>query len=643
MEYRNGGARVRGLSLHAMLASLLLLATLSGEGFAATPAARPISLEVDARDVTRRIFQVRETIPARPGRLSLHLPQWIPGAHAPRGSIDQLAGLRFTAGGKELAWKRDPLDVFRFEVQVPSGATDVVAEFQVATAQGGDQGRITMTQSMLNLQWAQVTLYPAGSVTMNVPVKASVLLPAGWKQASALPVLATGAERVDFDVVPFEILQDSPIYAGRHMVVLDLTPGATPTVRLNLLADDPANLEATPEQVEVHRSLVREAYAALGPPRFDHYDFLLSLSDTLGGNGLEHHRSSENGQPPEYFKSWDENVGGRDLLAHEMTHSWNGKYRRPARLWTPNFNTPMQDDLLWVYEGMTQYYGTVLAARSGLWNAEFAREDLAMTAATFDRRRPGRAWRPLVDTTFQPIITARRPLAWVSWQRTEDYYMEAVPLWLSVDTKLRELTGGSKSLDDFSHAFFAAPATHGWVSTYERADIIRELSRVAPFDWQGFFAARVDATNAPLLDGIERAGYRLVYNDKPNIAIRDMEKARKFTDLGYSLGFTVSGAGVLTEVVWEGPAFKAGLTTNTTLVSVNGRAYTAELLKQAIAEAAKGGPAIELIVRNQDRFRTIQLDYRGGLQYPHLERVEGKPDVLATLLAPRSARAAQGN
>ncbi|MGC4027492.1 MAG: hypothetical protein QM696_01280 [Steroidobacteraceae bacterium] len=626
-----------GLWLRGSMIAVLLLASLAANDLAAAQPARPIGLEVDARDVTRRIYQVRETLPARPGKLALHFAQWLPGAHAPRGPIDQMGGLRFTANGSELAWRRDPLDVYRFEVQVPAGVTEVVAQFQLLTAQSPEQGRIVMTPTMLNLQWAQLMLYPAGSVTMNVPVKASILLPQGWKQASALPVLAVNADRVDFDVVPFEILQDSPVFAGRYSAVHELMPGATPAVRLNLFADDPASLAATPEQIQLHRQLVREMYAALGPPHYDHYDVLLALSDTLSGIGLEHHRSSENAQPPGYFTSWDENVGGRDLLPHEMTHSWNGKYRRPARLWTPNFNTPMQDDLLWVYEGLTQYYGTVFAARSGLWSLDFAREDLAATVATFDRRRPGRNWRPLVDTTYQPIITARRPLSWVSWQRTEDYYTEAVPLWLDVDTKLRELTGGARSLDDFSRAFFAAPATHGWVSTYERADVLRELARVAPFDWQGFFAARVDATHAPLLDGIERAGYRLVYNDQPNAAVRDLEKARKATDLAYSLGVVVSGAGVLTDVVWDSPAFKAGLTTNTTLVAVNGRAYTAELLKQAITEAAKGGPAIELILRNQDRFRTVQIDYRGGLQYPHLERVEGRPDGLAALFGARTA------
>lgn len=630
-----------GRSRRRMAGLGLLAAGLAAQAMAATPAVQPIRLEVDARDVGRRIYDVREVIPARPGRLSLHYPQWMPAAHAPRGPIDQLAGLRFSANGEALAWQRDPVDVYRFDLQVPTGATEVVAQFQVATPQAPEQGRIVMTPNLLNLQWTQVLLYPVGAAAQDVPVRASVQLPAGWSQASALPVLGAGGAQgtVDFDVVSLEVLQDSPLFAGRHRAVHELVPGGEPAVRLNLFADDPASLAATDEQLGRHRALVQELYAALGPPHYEHYDILLALSDTLGPVGIEHHQSTEVIQSPGYFTGWEEAMGGRDLVSHEVTHSWNGKYRRPATQWTANLNTPMHNDLLWVYEGLTQYYGMVLAARSGLWDESFLRESLAMTLATFDRKRPGRSWRPLEDTTYQPIMNARRPLAWVSWQRTEDYYTEAVPLWLDVDTRLRELTGGRRSLDDFSRAFFSAPADRGLVSTYARADVVRALARVAPFDWEGFFAARVNGTDVPFLDGIERAGYRLVYDDQPNAAVRGFEKARNTTDLGFSLGLVASGAGVLTEVVWDSPAFKAGLTTNTTLVAVNGRTYTPELLNRAVRDAAGDGPAIELIVRNQDRYRVVRLDYHDGLQYPHLVRVEGRADGLAALLAPQAGTA----
>jgi predicted metalloprotease with PDZ domain len=525
---------------------------------------------------------------------------------------------------------------------VPAGASQLELHFQLATPQAagtGQNARIVASPRLLNLQWNQVVLYPVGRVAMDVPVRASVRLPTGWRQASALAVEPGVADAglVRFETVPLEVLVDSPLFAGPNFASYDLAPAGGAPVRLNVFGDDSADVKATPEQVELHRTLVREVVSALGPPRFDRYDFLLSLSESISGIGIEHHRSSENSQPPSYFREWDSDIDGRDLLAHEMTHSWNGKYRRPARLWTPNYNTPMQGDLLWVYEGMTQYYGMILTARAGLWTPEFARDELAATAAAFDRKRPGRSWRSLEDTTAQPVVTPRRPLAWVSWQRTEDYYMESVLLWLDVDTKLRELSGGRRSLDDFAQSFFAAPADRGWVSTYEQADVVASLNRVAAFDWAGFLKQRVTGLDQPLLGGLERGGYRLVYDDKPNAVIQDVEKSARATDLSYSLGIVVSRENLLTEVVWEGPAFKAGLTANTTLVAVNGRAFSAELLKEAITRAKDNDKPIELLVRNQDHFRTVSIDYRGGLLYPHLVPIEGRADGLTAVLAPKTA------
>jgi predicted metalloprotease with PDZ domain len=626
----------------ALFAALLFVA--SAEVLAAQAARFPgvISLNVDVSDVDRRIFRVTETIPAHAGRLELYYPQWLPGNHGPRGAIEQLAGLHFRVNGQELAWQRDPLNVYKFVLNLPAGTREIQAEFQVATPQASDQGRIVVTANMLGLQWNQVLLYPSGYKVSDIPVRAMLQLPAGWKYASALRVDPqagnAGADKIAFAAVPLEVLVDSPLFAGRHFKSIDLTPAGSSPVTLNIVAEEAADLAATDEQVAIHRALVREVYAALGPAHYDHYDYLLALSENFGGIGLEHHRSSENSQAPAYFRSWDEDVDSRDLLAHEFTHSWNGKYRRPARLWIPHFNTPMQDDLLWVYEGMTQYYGMILAARSGLWPQDFAREDLAATAAVFDRKRPGRDWRSLEDTTHQPIIASRRPLSWVSWQRTEDYYYEAAMMWLDIDTKLREMTKGQRSLDDFAHAFFAAPATQGLVSTYEFADVVRTLNAVAPMDWNAFLRTRVGGTQQPVLEGVERAGFRLVYNDKPNKAIGDIEKSAHRTDFNYSLGMVVGSGNTLSDVLWEGPAFKVGLTINTTLIAVNGKAYSAEALKSAITDAAKGGPLVELIVRNQDLFRTVRIDYRDGLRYPHLEPIAGKADGLQAVLAPRAPK-----
>jgi predicted metalloprotease with PDZ domain len=618
------------------IASLLLLGGIASVQAASYPGV--IALQVDATDVQRRIYRVTETIPVRAGPLVLYYPQWLPGNHAPRGLIEQVAGLRFRAGDREVTWKRDPLNVYAFQLQVPAGATQLVAEFQIATPQVTDSGRtsrVVMAPNLLGLQWQQVLLYPAGHAARDIQIRASVQLPSGWKHASALPVAgAARGEQLQFAAVSLENLVDSPLYAGRIMRQIDLTPVGGKPVRLNVFAEDEANLAATEEQIGSHRALIREAGAAFGPPRYAHYDFLVVLSDHLGGIGLEHLQSSEDSFDPGYFSSWNDDVDARDLLAHEYSHSWNGKYRRPARLWTPHFNTPMQNDLLWVYEGMTQYYGMVLAARSGLWPQDFTREEFALMAAIYADKRPGRSWRPLDDTTFQPIIAARRALAWSSWQRTEDYYSEGALLWLDVDTRLRELSNGRKSLDDFARAFFAAPATQGDISTYELADVVKGLSTVAPHDWSALLRSRVEGKDQPLTDGLERAGFRLVFSDKPNAVISDYEKSGGVTDLGYSLGVMISRDAVLTDVVWEGPAYKAGLTTQTTLIAVNGLAYKPGILKDAITQSGKDGKPFELLVRNQDRFRTVSITCPGGLRYPHLEPIEGKADGLKGILSP---------
>lgn len=624
-----------------LIAAMLLCLTLPALAQSSRPFPGVIALSVDASDVQRRILRVVETLPAGAGRFELYYPQWLPGNHAPRGPIEQIAGLRMRVDGRELSWQRDPLNVYHFSVVLPSGTRQLQVEFQIASPQSSDQGRVVMGADLLDLQWNQVLLYPVGYRARDISVQPTLQLPAGWKYATALqPDLqfaAAGSERVTFVAESLESLVDSPVFAGRTLRQYDLATAGSAPVTLSVFAEDGADAAASEAQLDLHRRMVREAYAALGPPRFDRYQLLVALSEQIGGIGLEHHRSSENTLPPAYLRSWDQRVSSRDQLAHEFTHSWNGKYRRPARLWTAHFNTPMQDDLLWVYEGMTEFYGYVLTARSGLWSADFARENFALTAATFDRRRPGRDWRSLEDTTYMPVIAARRPLAWPSWQRTEDYYTEGALLWLEVDMRIRELTRGARSLDDFSRSFFAAQATEGWVSLYELQDVVRALDQVAPMDWYSFLRTRVATTRQPVLDGLERAGYRLVYNDKPNLVLADSEKSSNRTDLAWSLGLVMSKDNVLTDVLWGGPAFRAGLTAATTVVAVNGRAITADRLRAAVTAAATGGPLVELIVKNGDQFRTVTIDYRDGLRYPHLEPVAGREDRLSKLLAPRAA------
>jgi predicted metalloprotease with PDZ domain len=595
-----------------------------------------ITLKVDLSDLDRKIFSVHETIPAKPGPLTLLYPEWLPGNHAPRGPIDGLAGLIISTGGHPVEWVRDPVNVYAFHLQVPAGANHLDLEFAYASPLVRDQGRTSVTPDMLGLQWNTVVLYPAGFNVGRIPITPSITLPEGWEFAGALEVSSRRGANVSFKQTSVDALVDSPLFAGRYFRSLDLDPGAKIPVHLNVFADNPETLEARPQQLAAHHRLVLETYAMLGPPHFDRYEFLLAVSDHFGDIGLEHHRSSENRRPSNYFTDWDRVGASRDLLPHEFSHSWNGKFRRPAGLATPDFNSPMHNSLLWVYEGLTNYLGAVLAVRSGLWSEDFGRQAWASLAANMDRNRAGRAWRDLEDTTEQPLITARRPLSWMSWQRTEDYYTEGELLWLEVDTRIRELTHDKKSLDDFARAFFQVPAT-GPVSTYTFADVVQGLKAVAPFDWEKYLNERLygHGPGAPL-DGLTRGGWKLVFTESPSEYLRSLEDQRRAADFTYSVGFAVSSiTGTLTEVRWGGPAYEAGLTMGTALIAVNGREYRPDRLKTAIQLAKLNKQPIELIVKNLDRYKVIRLAYYDGLKYPALQRAERGEDRLTAIFKPR--------
>ncbi len=596
-----------------------------------------LKLMVDATDLSRRIFEVRETIPvASPGRMTLLFPKWIPGGHSPRGAIDQLGGLRITASGQSVPWTRDVVDMTAFHLDVPPGATALDLSFQFLSAVETKVGRIVMTPEMLNLQWLSMAFYPAGHYASRILIEPSVRLPAGWGFGTALESISTNGGITTFKTTTFENLMDSPMFAGRYFKQLELDPGAKAPVRLNLVADYPEALELKPEHLQAHRNLVTQAYKLFGSRHYDHYDFLVALSEHLGGIGLEHHQSSENRVTPKYFTDWDKSYVGRDLLPHEYAHSWNGKFRRGADSWTPNYNVPMRDSLLWVYEGQTQYWGYVLAARSGLMTLKQTLEAIATAAAAFDNRK-GRLWRNVLDTTNDPIIANRRPLSWLSYQRSEDYYFEGQLIWLDADTLIRELTKGKKSLDDFAKAFFGIEDGSSVPVTYDFDDVVKTLNAVTPHDWSAFLKARVEALSerAPL-DGLKRGGYQLVYTDTPTDYFKAYETRLKVTHLGYSLGFTIGAGGLLSEVAWDGPAFKAGLTQGVTLVAVNSESYDADKLKDAIKAAAKpGAVAIELLIKDGDRYRTVKIDYHNGLRYPRLERVAGTSARLDEILTAR--------
>jgi predicted metalloprotease with PDZ domain len=600
-----------------------------------------LTLSVDLTDLNRRLFTVHETIPVRPGPLTLLYPEWLPGNHAPRGPIDGFAGLLITSGGRSVEWVRDAVNVYAFHLQVPSGATRLDVEFEFASPLLREQGRTVVTPDLLGLQWNTVVLYPAGYYVSRINIMPALTLPEGWELASALRVESRQGATVRFKPTTLETLVDSPLFAGRYFKSLELDPGGKAPVHLNVFADSPELLEVRQSQLAAHRKLVQEAYALLGAPHYDRYEFLLALSDHFGEIGLEHHRSSENRRSPGYFVEWEKSGAGRDLLPHEFSHSWNGKFRRPAGLATPDFNAPMRNSLLWVYEGLTNYLGAVLAARSGLWSEEFGKQAWANLAANMDRNREGRVWRDLEDTTEQPIITPRRPLSWLSWQRTEDYYTEGELLWLDVDTRIRELTHDKRSLDDFAHAFFSGAAASGpnlGPVTYTFADVVQTLKSVAPFDWEKYLKDHLygHGPGAPL-DGLTRGGWKLVYTEVQSEYLRSLEDQHKVLDFTYSLGFGVSAlTGQLLEVRWGGPAYEAGLAMGTALIAVNGREYRPDRLKSAISAAKLDKQPIELLVKNLDRYRTVRISYFEGLKYPQLQRIDKTEDRIATILKPRT-------
>jgi predicted metalloprotease with PDZ domain len=601
-----------------------------------TPYPGLLKVQVDATDLDHHIFRVHETIPvAKAGPMTILYPQWLPGNHAANGPLKNIDGIEFRSGGKTLRWMRDPVDVFAFHIDVPAGATSIDVDFDFLSAVTGDEGRIVMTPEMMSLQWISLAMYPAGHFTRRIQIEPSVRFPEGWTPFSALETSGTEAGIVHYKAVDFDVLTDSPMIAGRYARRIDLDPGAAVPVNLDVIADRPELLEATPDQIEKHRTLVQQAYKLYGSHHYNHYDFLFSISDRMGGSGLEHHRSSEDGTIPDYFTAWAKNPASHDLLPHEYTHSWNGKFRRPADLWTPNLNVPMRGSLLWVYEGQTQYWGFVLSGRSGMLTRQEALDALAATAATY-ANRVGRDWRTVEDTTNDPIIASRRPQPWLSFQRSEDYYSEGQLVWLDADTLIREKSGGKKSLDDFAKAFFGVDDGNWSEVTYTFDDVVAALNKVQPYDWAKFLNDRINTVAPkPPLDGLARGGWKLVYTETPTDYFKSAEARRHSTDLTYSLGLVLGRDADITGVQWDGPAFKAGLTVGAKLLAVNGIAYDLDRLKETITEAKKGGGPISLLVKNGDHYKTVEVEYHGGLRYPRLERIEGTPDLLSAIYTPR--------
>ncbi len=595
-----------------------------------TPYPGTVAIAVDATDVDRRIVTIHEAVPVKPGKLILLYPEWFPGGHSPSGAIVQVAGLVVTANGKRIPWVRDRVSVRAFHIDVPPGTTSLDVDYQYLTPIKPQAGRFS--SKLADLSWFSYVLYPAGHFSRQIHYAPSLRIPEGWKFATALEVKSQEGNLIHFKDTTLNTLVDSPVYVGINFKRVDISSGPDNPVYLDVFADEPAQLEISSEQLQYHQNLVKEAQRLFHSRHYDHYDFLFSLSDSVGGAGIEHHQSSEDSTRSNYFTDWTAGVGGRDLLPHEYVHSWNGKFRRPADLWTPNFNVPMQNDLLWVYEGMTHYYGNVLAARSGLRTPEQSRDLIAMTAVDFEVS-PGRNWRSLADTTNQPIVAGYAPQGWSSWQRSYDYYPESVLVWLDADTKIRELSGDKKSLDDFAQLFFGMDNGSYITKTYTYDDLVTALNTVQPFDWNTFLRSRVyDVSPQVPEDGITRGGYRIVYNDEVPDWIKHNDS--RGANFSRSLGFAVNEEGNIDRVIWDSPAFKSGITPDMQLEAVNDQKYSVTGMREAIVAAEKNKTTVKLLLKRGDAYITVSLDYHNGLRMPHLQRVDSVPDRLDAILAP---------
>ena len=602
-----------------------------------TPFVGAIKLDVDATDLDHKMLRVHETIPVQPGRMTLLYPQWIPGNHAPTNELKRLAGLRIVAAGKRLDWVRNPDDFYALTVDIPAGVNSLDLEFQQLLPQGPTGSDPFLGRNLLDVQWQGSVLYPAGYYATRIAVEPSLKLPAGWQYGTALRARPASGADVHFERVSLDTLIDSPVFAGKHFKRVDLDPGAARPVFFDMVADDGTALDFKDDQIQAHRNLVVQADRLFGARHFAHYDLLLSLGEVDYDLGLEHHQSSENSVKASYFNEWDKTSFQRYVIPHEFVHSWNGKFRRPADLWAPNFNAATRNSLLWVYEGQTQYWGDVLSVRSGMFPMADMRERLARRVAWAQMADVGRTWRSLQSTTDDEIIAGRRlPIEWSTWQRFEEYYDEGALIWLDVDTRIRELSNGQRSLDDFARNFFGIEDGRVEPLTYTFDDLVSALQQVQPFDWATFLRIKLDTVgpNAPL-DGLARSGWRLAWTEKQSDYAKAIDSFYEGADFRYSLGLRVGKAGEIKDVQWDGLAFKAGLRSGLKLVAVNLHAYKAAVLEDAVTAAKADKAPIELLVKEGDDYRIARIDYHGGLRYPALERIEGRPDLLTSILSAR--------
>lgn len=596
-----------------------------------------IRLAVDATHAPQKILHVQEQIPVKAGPLTLYYPEWIPGEHMPDGPIIEVAGMKFTGNGKRISWRRDLVEMYSLHLDIPEGVSTLDADFDFllsAPAQGFSAGA-SATASLDLLSWNQVLLYPQGRPMKQIMFEPSLKIPEGWKYGTALPGAKETGNTIEFSPVTLNTLVDSPVISGRYYRAIQLTPGEHPSHEVDIAADSPAALEMSPEtQMHLHQ-LVEEAGALFGSRHYRDYHFLLTLSDNVAHFGLEHHESS------------DDRVSERSLidpallnefsglLPHEYTHSWNGKYRRPAGLATPDYQQPMKDDLLWVYEGLTEYIGSfVLTARSGLQTEEQTREGLALLAAQYDHR-PGRDWRPLQDTADAAPFLYNAGPEWSNWRRGTDFYDEGQLLWLDVDDTIRKLTDNKKSMNDFCRSFHGGPGGEPALKTYTFDDVVAALNEVAPYDWAGFLRSRLDGVSTRTPDeAVENSGWKIVYNETPNEVLSNLETVHQAIDLRLSAGFAADAQGNIIDVIHGSPSYEAGLAPGMKIAAVGGREFSVDVMREAV-QAAKGKTEpIKVLVSNGAAYESFSINYHDGVRYPHLEREANTPDYLGDILHP---------
>ena len=606
----------------------------------AAPQARPLELALDTTDASRGIFHARLVVPVSPGPTALAYPKWIQGEHTPSGPITQLVGLSIKAGGVVVPWRRDPVDPFLFRVDVPAGFDSVVVEYDYLSPAGsfgmGYGKTPNATPHLLVVDWHDVVLFPAGRAADDIPVRARLRLPAGWKFDTALASTSAPDGEVTFSPVSLYTLIDSPVLAGDHFRTEVIEAGDRPA-RLSVAADRASALAIPAERLAAYRRLPPEARALFGATHYASYHWLVALGDTLDENGLEHHESTDIRAPGAFFSNESIRVADDFVIPHEYVHSWNGKFRRPAGLAVRDTQQPLDDELLWVYEGLTRYLDLILPARSGMNTAAQGRDYLAWRAARQDRSRPGRRWRPVVDTAVSAPMIWDGPSDWTNYRRSgKDYYDESMLVWLEVDTTIRDKTAGRRSLDDFCRGFFGGADGSPSVKPYTRADVEAALTRVAAFDWHGFFTTRLyDIAPKIPLGGIEGSGWTLVYDGSPNPFQLAWDTMNKQVDQTLSIGLQLSPAGVVQDVVLDSAAWKGGFGPGMTVLSVNGRPFTPASFDEELRAARSSAAPTEFAVRHGEDAKTLRVDYHGGALYPHLER-NSRPDLLALILAPHA-------